>query len=247
MIMPTLDKLKELKLYGMRIALEEQLKQENIKELSFEERLSLLVEREITEQENKRLSTRLKNAHLRQNACMEHIQAQSSRGLDRTLIKTVSTCQWITKNLNILITGPCGVGKSYLACALGNNACLSGYSVRYIRIARLFGELAIGSGDGRYRRLLRALCKVQVLIIDDFGLTALAEHERKDLLEILEERHNRSSTIITSQLPLKHWHETIGNPTIADAILDRLVHNAYTIELKGESLRKQAAQKQKTE
>jgi DNA replication protein DnaC len=225
-------------------SLEEQSASGQYASLSFEERLGLLTDREITEQENRRLSSRLQRARLRQQACMENIDFKAGRGMDKSLIKSLSNCLWLKDHLNILITGPCGVGKSFIACALGHRACLQGYTVLYQRAPRLFSDLAAAKGDGRYSRMMKSFAKTNLLIIDDWGLSVLTDFERRDLLEILEDRHNCQSTIITSQLPVKHWHETIGNPTLADAILDRLVHNAYTIDLKGESMRKIASKKQ---
>ena len=238
LITPTQDKLRNLKLYGMLKSLQEQSISTDYMTLSFEERLGLLVDRETTEQENRRLSSRLKQARLRQSACMENIDFKAIRGLDKSLIKSLSLGLWLKDHLNILITGPCGVGKSFIACAIGHRACLEGYTVLYLRAPRLFNDLAFAKGDGRYIRLMKSFGKTNLLIVDDWGLATLGDCERRDFLEILEDRHNLQSTIITSQLPVKHWHEAIGNPTLADAILDRLVHNAYTIELKGESMRK---------
>jgi len=241
--MPTEDKLRSLKLYGMLKGFQEQQNQENTRELSFEERLGLLVDWESTERESRRLTARLRHAKLRQEACVENIDYTHQRGLDKSVIKTLATSQWVKNHLNVLITGPCGVGKSFIACALSHNACLMGYSAFYLRAPRLFNNLTVAKGDGRYPRLMKSLAKINLLIIDDWGLSTLSESDRTDLLEVLEDRHNIQSTIVTSQLPVKHWHEIIGNATLADAILDRLVHNAYTIELKGESIRKAKAQK----
>lgn len=235
---PTEDKLRSLKLYGMLKSFQEQNASDKYSSLDFNERLGLLADREITEQENRRLSYRLEHAHLRQAACMENIDFKGSRNLDKSLIKSLNSCVWLKEHLNILVTGPCGAGKSFIACALGHKACLEGYRVLYLRAPRLFSDLAVAKGDGRYAGLMKTFARTNLLIIDDWGLAVLADPERRDLLEILEDRHNLQSTIITSQLPVKHWHEVIGNPTLADAILDRLVHNAYTIELKGESMRK---------
>ena len=169
---------------------------------------------------------------------MEDIDYRTSRGLNKSLIKKLSQCRWVKEHLNILLTGPCGIGKSFIACALGHKACLEGYRTLYTRASRLFEDLALAKGDGRYHKLIRAIAKTDVLIIDDWGLSVLTDQERQLFLEILEDRHNLRSTIITSQFPVTHWHQTIGNATLADAILDRLVHNAYHITLKGESMRK---------
>jgi len=236
--LPTEDKLRSLKLFGMLKGFREQRNQENARELSFEERLGLLVDQESTERESRRLTTRLRQAKLRQEACVENIDYTHQRGLDKSMIKTLASCQWVKDHLNVLITGPCGVGKSFIACALSHKACLMGYSAFYLRAPRLFNNLTVAKGDGRYPRLMKSLARTNLLIIDDWGLSTLSESDRTDLLEVLEDRHNIQSTIVTSQLPVKHWHEIIGNATLADAILDRLVHNAYTIELKGESIRK---------
>lgn len=238
---PTLEKLKTLKFYGMIRAFEEQLKSSDIESLSFEERLGLMVDQEAMERENRGLQSRLKQAKLRQRACMEDIDYRNSRGLDKLLVKSLSTCKWIKDKLNILISGPCGVGKSYLACALGHRACLEGNKVVYFRASRLFPDLAVARGDGRYTKLMRTIAKANLLIIDDWGLATLNDQERNDLLEILEDRHGIHSTIVASQLPVDKWHEIIGNQTLADAILDRLVHSAYKINLKGDSMRKKKA------
>lgn len=241
--MPTEDKLRSLKLYGMLKGFREQRDKENVSELNFEERLGLLVDQESTERESRRLTTRLRHARLRQEACIENIDYAHHRGLDKSMIKTLASCQWVKEHLNVLITGPCGVGKSFIACALSHKACLTGYSAFYLRAPRLFTDLTVAKGDGRYPRLMKSLAKTNLLIIDDWGLSTLSDSDRTDLLEVLEDRHNIQSTIVTSQLPVKHWHEIIGNATLADAILDRLVHNAYTIELKGESMRKSKVSK----
>ncbi len=238
LIQPTLEKLKTLKFYGMARALEEQLNSSEFDSLTFEERLGLLVDRELTERENRRTQTRLRQAKLRQQACMEDIDYRHPRGLDKSLMHSMATCRWIKEHLNILICGATGVGKSFIACALAHKACMEGYKTLYIRSSRLFADLALAKGDGRYGKMMNALAKTDLLVIDDWGLSALDEQARKDLLEILEDRHEIHSTIIASQLPVEHWHEVIGNPTLADAILDRLVHNAYQINLKGESMRK---------
>jgi DNA replication protein DnaC len=235
---PTLDKLHELRFTGMAKALSEQMALPDIDDLSFEERLGLLVDREATEREDRRLQTRLRQAKLKQNACIEDIDFKQSRGLDKSLVLDLAQCQWIKKHLNLLITGPTGVGKTWIACALAQKACREGFTSLYLRLPRLLQELPIAKGDGTYVRLMARLAKVDVLILDDWGLSKLIAEQRRDLLEILEDRHDTRSTIVTSQLPLDQWHHIIGDPTLADAILDRLVHNAYKINLKGESMRK---------
>jgi len=235
---PTLYQLHALKIAGMAKALEEQMQMTDLEELTFEERLGLLVDREVTERQNRKLQTRLKKARLRLNAALEDIDYRSPRGLDKSLILSLASCRWIKDHLNILITGPTGAGKSYLACALAQKACREGYRALYFRLPRLLQELAMARGDGRYGKVLTNLAKNDLLVIDDWGLVPLDDHGRRDVLEILEDRHDVRSTLVTSQLPLANWHETIGHPTLADAILDRLVHNAYKIPLKGESMRK---------
>lgn len=237
---PTLEKLQTLRLPGMLKALEEQQRMPDIGSLGFDERLGLLIDRELTERENRRLGTRLKKAKLRHSCCVEDINFKASRGLDKSLILSLAACTWIARGLNLLICGPTGIGKSYLACALGHKACLEGYSVLYLRLPRLFEELRLAKADGRYGKLMLGYAKTDLLILDDWGLTPMTDPQRRDLLEILEDRYGKSSTIVTSQLPITVWHEAIGDPTLADAILDRLVHNAHKIELKGDSLRKNA-------
>lgn len=235
---PTLDKLQALRLNGMLKALIEQAAMPDIEALSFEERLGLLVDREMTEREDRRLKTRLRQAKLKQNACVEEIDYRHPRGLDKSLMRDLIQCQWIKRHLNLLITGPTGVGKTWIGCALAQKACREGYTALYLRLPRLLQELSIAKGDGTYAKLLVRLAKVDVLILDDWGLSRLIAEQRRDLLEIMEDRHDNRSTIVTSQLPLEKWHTSIGDPTMADAILDRLVHNAYKINLKGESMRK---------
>ena len=238
---PTLEKLTELRLSGMKEALCEQQDMLDIEELDFEERLGLLVDREITAREDRRLKTRLRNARLRQQAAIEDLDYRHPRGLDKSLMRDLASCQWIKKHLNLLITGPTGVGKTWIACALVHKACRSGFTAQYYRLSRLFDELSYAHADGRYPLLMKKLARTDVIVLDDWGLAKITAPQRRDLLEVLDDRHNRRSTLITSQLPVEHWHKIIGDPTLADAILDRLVHNAYRIELKGESMRKLTA------
>jgi DNA replication protein DnaC len=235
---PTLDKLQALKLTGMTTALAEQLQMPDIEELSFDERLGLLVDRELTARDNRRLTSRLRRARLKHQAALEDIDYRHPRGLDKSLIQALASCRWVKEHLNILITGPTGVGKTWLACALAQKACREGHTALYLRLPRLLQELAIAKGDGRYPKLLSTLAKTEVLILDDWGLAQLTAEQRRDLLEILEDRHGVRSTLATSQLPIEKWHDLIGDATLADAILDRLVHNAYKINLKGASMRK---------
>lgn len=237
---PLFDQLRALKLTGMLKALQEQEQMPDIERLSFLERLGLLVDRETSERDNRRLATRLRFARLKQAASLEDLDLKTPRQLDRALVHKLADCQWVAQHLNILITGPTGVGKSYLACALAQKACRAGYKAFYQRLPRLLAELEIARGDGRYPKLMRQLAKVEVLVLDDWGLEiGLNDRQRRDLLEILDDRYATHSTLVTSQLPIEHWHEAIGDPTLADAILDRLVHNAHRINLKGNSMRKQ--------
>lgn len=241
LVHPTQERLIALGLGGMAKAFDDQRRQPDIAALSFEERLALLLDRETTDRENKRLVARLRFAALRQVAVVEDVDLRSARGLDRALFQKLAAGDWIDRKQNLLILGPTGVGKSWLACALGHKACRDDRSVAYHRVPRMLEALALARGDGRYARMLKAIGRVQVLILDDWGLTPLNAEQRRDLLEIMDDRHGKGSTIVTSQVPVDHWHEVIGDPTIADAILDRLVHNAHRLTLKGESLRKQAA------
>jgi DNA replication protein DnaC len=235
---PTLEKLHALRLGGMAKAFEEQLQMDNIDALSTEERLGLMADREITERDSRRLKSRLRKAKLRHHASVEDIDYRHRRRLDKSVMVKLTTSQWLREQLNVLITGPTGIGKSWLACALAHKACRDGFTAVYARLPRFFRELAIAKGDGSYYKLLTALAKTDLLVLDDLGAGDLTNEQRRDLLEILEDRYARRSTLITSQFPVDHWHETIGDPTLADAILDRLVHNAYKLELKGDSMRK---------
>ncbi len=235
---PTLNKLRDLRLTGMAEAFEEQLNTPDLQDLSWEERLGLLVDREATMRHNRRLQSRLKQAQFQQPAVWEDIDFKTTRGLDQSLVLQMADCQWVARHLNCLITGPTGAGKSYVATALAHKACREGYSARYLRLPRLLQSLHIAKGDGSYTRMLNQFARIDVLLIDDWGIAVLDDNAQRDLLEILDDRFNRRSTIVTSQLPLAHWHAYLGEATLADAILDRLVHNAYKLELKGESMRK---------
>jgi DNA replication protein DnaC len=235
---PTIDKLRTLKFTGMAKAMEEQMSMPDIESLSFDERLGLLIDREMTARENRRLDTRLRKAKLRQNASVEDIDYHHPRGLDKSLILKLSDCNWIREHNNLTITGPTGTGKTFLACAIAQKACREGYSTQYLRLNRLFQDLVIAKGDGRYSKLLSSFAKTDLLLFDDFGIAKLNQDQARDLLEILDDRHGIRSTIFTSQFPIEKWHDLIGDPTLADAIMDRLVHNAYKIKLKGDSMRK---------
>jgi len=235
---PTLEKLNELRLTAMQNAYSEQLQSAEYDSLTFDERFGFIVDREHTERHNRRLQTRLRKAKLRLNATIEDIDYRAPRGLDKRLMLSLATCDWIRQHHNVILTGPTGTGKTYLACALGHKACREGLTVQYHRAAKLFRELALAKGDGRYPKLLTALAKTDLLILDDWATALLTDEQRRDLFEIVEDRYERRSTLMATQLPVKHWHETIGDPTLADAILDRLIHNAHKITLKGESMRK---------
>lgn len=234
----TLQHLRALKLTGMAEAFAQQLEQAASEQLSFEERLALLVDRERTHRDNRRLQRLLTLARFKQQACVEEINYQANRGLIRSQIVSLINCDWIRTHQNLHITGPTGTGKSWLACAFGQAACRQGLSVRYERTGRLMDELRIARGDGSYSKTLRQLARFDLLILDDFGIKPLSQSERHDLLEIIEDRHELHSTILTSQLPIGSWHSYLNEPTVADALLDRLLTNAHRLELKGESLRK---------
>ncbi len=240
LIEQTLQKIRAIKLHGFAHALEQQLAQPDIQQLSFEERIGFLIDRELLERSNRKVHKLLKRAKLRQSACIEDINYQQPRGLDRSYIATLTTCEFIRHHHNLFITGPTGSGKSWLACAIGQQACRQGLAVKYIRVAKLLEELRIAHADGRYLQLLQQLAKHDLLILDDFGIDPLEPQHQRDLLEIVEDRHKLKSTLITSQLSIKCWHDYIREPTIADAIIDRLIHHAHKLELKkgADSMRK---------
>lgn len=238
---PTLEKLTTMRFTGMAAALDEQMQMDGLDDMAFEERLGILLDREQAVRETRRMKTRLRKAKLRQQGSVEDIDFRHPRGLDKSLVVRLTDCQWIRKHNNLFITGPTGVGKSYLACAFAEKACREGFSALYLRTTKLFEDLSLAKGDGRYLKLLTSYAKTDLLVLDDYGLLELNQEQRHDLLEILEDRHGLKSTLVTSQLPVEHWHKQIGDPTLADAILDRLVHSAHKIKLKGESMRKKRA------
>lgn len=239
---PTLEKLNALRLSVMAHAWEEQERVPKVGDLSFDERFAMLVDAEHLARDNRRLARMLRDANLRlREACIEDVKALPERGLPPAKLLQLGQGNWIAEHLNVLITGATGVGKSYLGCALGQLACRRGYRVAYHRVPRFFEEMSLSKADGTYPKLMANLAKGDVLILDDFGLGTLREAQRHDLLEVLEDRYGDRSTIVTSQLPISKWHEWVNDPTLADAILDRLVHNAYKLELKGPSGRKEKA------
>jgi DNA replication protein DnaC len=236
---PTLDQLHTLGLHGIAKGFKDLAENAEARSLDHAEWLGLLLEYEVTLRRQKRFEMRVRMAKLRQDASVEDTDYRSVRGLDRTLFLKLSACDWVRDKRNLLITGPCGIGKSWLACALGQKACREDIPVLYYRMPRLFAALALARGDGRYAKLLKSLSKVKLLILDDWGPEALTPEQARDLLEIMEDRYDAGSTLVTSQAQIKLWHDMIGNPTLADAILDRLVHNAYRLELNGKSKRKE--------
>ncbi len=234
----TRDRLHEMRLLGMAEGLSNQLEQPDIHNLSFEERFSLLVDQEWTHRRNRRQTRLLKAAKLRLDACVENIDYHHSRGLNRSMMATLTTCQWIRNHQAMLITGATGTGKTFIACALGQQACRQGLSTRYYRLPKLISELTQARGDGSLPRLLSRLSKTHLIILDGWGLSPLNQAESRDLLEIIDDRDGIRSTLLASQFPVEDWHSTMADPTVADALMDRLIHRAHTIELRGDSMRK---------
>jgi DNA replication protein DnaC len=233
----TLEKMNAMKLSGMSEALAQQLASTECARLSFDERLGLLVDSEWTAREQRKLKRRLRSAKMRYAASVEDIDFKHPRGLDRQQVLSLGNCGWIQSRHNLLITGPTGIGKSYLACAFVERACRRGYSAAYLRLPRLLQQLAVGRGDGSYDRLLGRLARLDLLAIDDWLLAPLRDGERRDIIEVIEDRSERASTLVASQIPAKEWHAVIGDPNLADSICDRLLHNAHRIDLKGPSIR----------
>ncbi len=244
----TYRQLIEMKMYGLAATFQEYLDGDHDgDQLSFADRFGLMVDREWTERQDRRLKRRLSLAKLREPACVEDIDYRHPRGLERSMVDRLVTGRWIEHHENLVLTGPTGIGKTWLACAFAHQACRQGYSVLYKRLPRLMHDLHMARGEGVYGKELAKLARTQLLIIDDWGLAPLADRERRDMLEILEDRHGRHSTVLASQLQVKLWHDTIGDPTIADALMDRLVHNAHKLELDGESIRKTLGTRRKDE
>ena len=237
----TVESLRRMRLTGMAEAFLAQNQDPGCRELSFEERFGLLVDRESTYREDRRLKRLLKGAHLKTQACVEDIDYGHSRGLDRSVMASLSSCQWVRDHQNVLVTGPTGVGKTFICCALANLACRNGFSSRYYRLSRLFMDLGIARGDGSYPALMRKLAKTDLLVFDDWGLGPLTAAESRELLEVLEDRCQANSSVVASQAPVDKWYELMPDSTVADAVMDRLVHNAHKIALRGESMRKIAA------
>jgi DNA replication protein DnaC len=233
----TYKQLIELKLYCIAESFKEYLEQTEKDALIFEERLGIMVDREWTARQERRLKYRIGRAKLREEACVEDINYRHPRGLDRSVMQRLIPCQWVKRHENIILTGKTGLGKTWLACALAHKACREGHTTLYVRVPRMLQDLYVAHADGSYPKAMDRLAKPDVLILDDFGLSVLGDLERRDLLEVIEERQNRRSTIMTSQMKIKHWHEVIGDPTIADAIMDRLVSSSHRIEMNGKSMR----------
>lgn len=238
---PLFAQLKTLRCQGMLEAFQDQLRTPDINRLSFDERFALLLEQECLARENRKLTNRLRQAKLKENACLEDIDYSQERQLSKTVITRLAQCTWIARKENLLITGATGTGKTYFACAFANQACRQGYGARYIRLPKLFQAITIAKADGSYIKLMEYVSKLPLLVLDDWGVAPMTDANRRDLLEIIDDRYNQSSTLITSQLPVNTWHDSIGDATLGDAILDRLLHNAHRIEVIGPSMRKNKA------
>jgi DNA replication protein DnaC len=239
MTQDTLRKMNELKLFGMAHAFTQQIESASATHLSFEERVGLLVDHEVAFRDDRRLHRLLTNAKLRESACLEDVDYETRRGLDRSAMASLALCNWIRRGMNVVVTGATGVGKTWIACALGNQACRLGLTVKFERVPMLLEDLAIAHADGTFRKRIVALGKIDLLILDDLGINILTAERRADLLEVIEARSGMKATLVTSQLPVKLWHDYLGdgNPTVADAIMDRLISGAHRIELMGESMR----------
>lgn len=240
---PLVEQLKSLRCTGMAEALREQLQTPEAASLSFEERLAFLIDRELLLREQRAISGKLRHARLREQACIEDIDYKASRGLSKMQVNQLASCHWINNKENVLITGPTGTGKTYLACALAHKACRMRLGARYIRLPKLFQTMDIAKVDGSYAKLLEQIAKIPLLVLDDWGVAPMTDTNRRDFLELIDDRYQRASTLITSQIPVSLWHDSIGDATLGDAILDRLMHNAHRVELAGDSMRKNKAQK----
>ena len=238
LMQPTLEKLYSMKLIGMADAIRRQAEDPEMTALSFEERMAILVDRQWDWRQSKALARRITMARFKMQATVEDIDYRHPRRLDRQLIRSLSSSDWVAQHHNLIVTGPCGVGKSFLACALVHKAVRDGFTALYARAPRLLRDLAVARADGSFGKLLDRIARIDVLIVDDWAMAPLADHERRDFLEICDDRYSARSTVLTSQVPISHWHDQIGDPTVADSILDRLVHNAHRIELAGASMRK---------
>lgn len=234
----TLDKMNGMKMSAMVEAFQQQLASSEYADLSFEERIGLLIDTEWTAREQRKLTRRLRSAKMRYPASLENVDFKTPRGLNRQQVLTLGSCSWIQDRHNLIVTGPTGIGKTYLACAFVERACRKGFTAHYVRTPRLLHDVAVGRGDGSYSRLLARLARLDLLAIDDWLLAPLKDPERRDLIEVIEDRSERASTLIASQLPVKDWHGVIGDPNQADALCDRMLHNAHRIELKGPSMRR---------
>jgi DNA replication protein DnaC len=240
---PTMERLQAMKLHGMAQAFREQYENADSSQLSFEERFGLLVDCQWTWKENRALTRRLQLAKFKERGLIEDIDYQHPRGLDRRLMRTLASSDWVRQHQNLLLIGPTGIGKSWLACALAHKACRDGFFAIHKRMAELFRDLAVARADGSIGSVLAKLARTDVLVLDDFAMAPMKDSERRDFLEICDDRYQRRSTVLTSQVPVAHWHEQIGDPSIADSIMDRLVHNAHRMDLDGESIRKKRGRK----